>query len=140
MSLSSINYVSFDRNEVIISIYIAWRKTNTRKTNTRKTNNEINEKKPFLLPCTYHCISIDPYLPGRSSLYSSYICVCVEREMVKREETINNNNNRELQVAEQYYIYTDVRGACNYTYIYSSLYILPRNHEFITTKVKQTIH
>ena len=65
--------------------------------------------------------------------------------MVKREETINNNkNNRELQVAEQYYIYTDVRGACNYTYIYSSiyifnilLYILPRNHEIITTKVKQ---
>ena len=65
--------------------------------------------------------------------------------MVKREETINNNNNnRELQVAEQYYIYTDVR-ACNYTYIYSSiyifnilLYILPRNHdEIITTKVKQ---
>ena len=37
--------------------------------------------------------------------------------MVKREETINNNNNRELQVAEQYYIYTDVRGACNYTSI-----------------------
>ena len=74
-----------------------------------------------------------------------YVCVCVEREMVKREETINNNNNnnRELQVAEQYYIYTDVR-ACNYTYIYSSiyifnilLYILPRNHEIITTKVKQ---
>ena len=75
-----------------------------------------------------------------------YMYVYREREMVKREETINNNNNnRELQVAEQYYIYTDVRGACNYTYIYSSiyifnilLYILPRNHdEIITTKVKQ---
>ena len=71
--------------------------------------------------------------------------MCRERER-EREETINNNNknNRELQVAEQYYIYTDVR-ACNYTYIYSSiyifnilLYILPRNHdEIITTKVKQ---
>ena len=71
--------------------------------------------------------------------------MCRERER-EREETINNNNNRELQVAEQYYIYTDVR-ACNLTYIYSSiyifnilLYILPRNHdEIITTKVKHDI-
>ena len=92
---------------------------------------------------TMHIPLIDRHLPGRSYIcICMCMCMCVERE---REETMNNNNNnRELQVAEQYYIYTDVR-ACNFTYIYSSiyifnilLYILPRNHdEIITTKVKQ---
>ena len=103
---------------------------------------EINEKSHFY----YHAHTI-VYQSSTFTWKIIYIYVCVEREreMVKREETINNNNNnRELQVAEQYYIYTDVRGACNYTYIYSSiyifnilLYILPRNHEIITTKLKQ---
>ena len=113
------------------SIYIA-----RRKTNTRKTNNQW--EKPFLLPCTYHCISIDPYLPGRSYIYI-YVCVCVEREREREKKQLITTTTENYKLQNNITYIQTRAPAIIHTYIavYTYLIFYYIYYHEITTKLLQ---